>query len=80
MNTHKGSEVDGSALLSVEILLADLARQRFFGSIELKYEAGHIVLIRRTETIKPGGQDCRNNRGEHDEQQERPDRDIAAQR
>ena len=50
---------------SIEIMLADLERQRFFGSIELKYEGGQIVLIRRTETIKPGGQDCRDNRGEN---------------
>jgi len=42
-------------------LLADLQRQRFFGSIELKLEAGHVVLIRKTETIKPA-HDHRDNR------------------
>ena len=43
-------------------LLADLQRQRFFGSIELKLEAGRVVLIRKTETLKPP-YDRRDNRG-----------------
>jgi hypothetical protein len=46
----------------LECLLTDLQRQRFFGSIELKLEAGHVVLIRKTETIKPSD-DHRDNRG-----------------
>jgi hypothetical protein len=37
----------------LDCLLADLQRQRFFGSIELKLEAGYVVLIRKTETLKP---------------------------
>jgi hypothetical protein len=41
--------------------LDDLERQQFYGSVELKFEAGRIVLIRKTETIKPN--DYRNNRG-----------------
>jgi len=47
-------------------LLRDLEQRRFYGSLEIKFESGHLVWIRKTETIKP--QDCRNNRGEHDEQ------------
>jgi hypothetical protein len=43
-------------------LLADLERQRFFGSLELKLEAGRVVLIRKTETLKPID-GYRNNRG-----------------
>lgn len=42
-------------------LFAQLERQEFYGSVELKFEAGRIVLIRKTETIKPN--DHRNNRG-----------------
>ena len=34
-------------------LLAELARSTFYGAVELKYEAGVIVLIRKTETFKP---------------------------
>jgi hypothetical protein len=43
-------------------LLADLERKRFFGSLELKLEDGHVVLIRKTETIKPTNY-YRDNRG-----------------
>ncbi len=48
---------------SVENLLADLERQRFYGSLEVKLEAGKVVLLRKTETIKPVADDCRGNRG-----------------
>lgn len=37
--------------------ISDLAREleksRFYGSLELKYEDGRLVLIRKTETYKP---------------------------
>jgi hypothetical protein len=45
-------------------VLAALQRERFFGSIEMKFEAGRVVLLRKTETIKP---DCRKTRGIGDE-------------
>lgn len=38
---------------SIEQYLEDLERQRFFGLVELKYEAGQLVLIRKSETLKP---------------------------
>ena len=44
-------------------ILHDLERQRFYGSVEIKFEAGRVVLLRKTETIKPSGQNCRDNRG-----------------
>ena len=47
-------------------LLADLERQRFYGSVKIKFEAGRVVLVRKTETIKP--EHCRDNRGKHYEQ------------
>lgn len=34
-------------------LTAELERSRFYGSLELKYEDGRLVLIRKTETFKP---------------------------
>lgn len=48
--------------MSVELtnLLAALEQQRFFGTLEVKIEAGRVVLMRKTETIKP---DCRDPRG-----------------
>lgn len=33
--------------------LKNLEAMRFFGSVELKFEAGHIVLLKKTETLKP---------------------------
>ena len=43
-------------------LLDELERDRFYGSLEIKFEAGHPVLLRKIETIKP--ENYRNNRGE----------------
>jgi hypothetical protein len=43
-------------------LLSDLEQARFFGAVEIKFEAGRIVLIRKTETLKPEG--CRDTRGD----------------
>jgi hypothetical protein len=56
-----------STLYPLDCLLADLQRQRFFGSIELKLEAGHVVLIRKTETLKPVNdyRDTRRTDNEH---------------
>lgn len=48
---------------SVDQLLTELERQRFYGSLEIKFEAGKVVLLRKTETIKPTVENCRNTRG-----------------
>jgi len=34
-------------------LIAELTSQRFYGSLEIKFEAGRIVLLKKTETVKP---------------------------
>jgi hypothetical protein len=34
-------------------LLSQLEQSRFYGSLEFKYEAGRVVLIRKSETFKP---------------------------
>jgi hypothetical protein len=34
-------------------LVSGLEQSRFYGSLELKYEDGRLVLIRKTETFKP---------------------------
>ena len=41
-------------------LLADLEKAGFWGSLEIKFEGGNVVLIKKTETLKPNQ---RNNRG-----------------
>jgi hypothetical protein len=33
--------------------LEHLRQSRFYGSLEIKLEAGRIVLLKKTETIKP---------------------------
>ena len=48
----------------VDEVLRTLERSRFYGSVEIKYEAGRVVLLRKTETIKP---DFRDTRGKNDE-------------
>lgn len=50
-------------------ILRDLERGKFYGSVEVKLEAGKVVLVRKTETIKPGAENCRGNRGNEDERQ-----------
>jgi hypothetical protein len=50
-------------MLSINDVLASLVRDRFYGSVEIKFEAGRPVLLRKTETIKPTEEDCRENRG-----------------
>jgi hypothetical protein len=49
-------------MCGLERVLNELARDRFYGSLEIKFEAGKPVLLRKTETIKPT-EDRRENRG-----------------
>ena len=51
-------------LESVQRILSGLSQQKFYGSIELRFESGHVVLVRKTETTKPD--DCWDNRGDND--------------
>ena len=48
---------------TISEVLGDLERKGFYGSVEIKFEAGRVVLLRKTETIKPTGQNRRDNRG-----------------
>jgi hypothetical protein len=34
-------------------LITELTSQRFYGSLEIKFEAGRVVLLKKTETVKP---------------------------
>jgi hypothetical protein len=44
-NTVLPSDVPG--------LLDQFRREKFYGSLELRLEAGDVVLLKKTETIKP---------------------------
>lgn len=55
--------------MAVNDLLRSLERSRFYGTVELKFESGRVVLIRKTETLKPSADDRRDNRGDTDEHQ-----------
>lgn len=57
---------EGELMNTVNELLARLESARFYGSLEIKLEAGRVVLIRKTESIRPQAQDTnyRINRGE----------------
>lgn len=46
-------------------ILTELERKRFYGTVEIKFEAGHAVLLRKTETIKP--ENYRTSRGDERE-------------
>lgn len=52
---------------SLTQLLEEVTRERFYGSVEIKFEAGKPVLVRKTETIKPTYAGGRDTRGQLDE-------------
>lgn len=50
-------------------LLRQLEAMRFYGSLEVKFEAGQITVIKKTESIKPVASNHRDNRGINDQSQ-----------
>ena len=52
---------------AVQQLVTELERPRFYGSLEIKFEAGKVILLRKSETIKPTVENGRTNRGKQDE-------------
>ena len=48
-------------------LLEGLEREKFYGSLEVKIEAGRIVLIRQCQTFKPTEPTYGNNRSHHEQ-------------
>jgi hypothetical protein len=44
-------------------LVRRLSREGFYGSVELKMENGRVVILKKTETIKPT--ESRSTRGEY---------------
>lgn len=47
---------------SVELVLREFERDKLYGEVVVKYEAGRVVIVKRTESIKPA--DNRNTRNE----------------
>lgn len=47
-------------------MLHQLETARFYGCVEVKFEAGVVTVIKKTESIKPVVGDHRNNRGQED--------------
>ena len=52
---------------SIDELLQQMQRERFYGALEIKLEAGKIVLVRKTENIKFDYREARGN-NEHPKQ------------
>jgi len=46
-------------------ILKHLEQQGFYGALDIKFEAGRVVLIRKTETLKPALSDKGENHNEH---------------
>ncbi|MEN6535757.1 MAG: hypothetical protein ABFD89_18985 [Bryobacteraceae bacterium] len=44
-------------------LIRELERSRFWGSLEIQFQAGVVGLLKKTETVKPEAMSQRNNRG-----------------
>ncbi len=47
-------------------ILHEQEQKGFYGSLEIKLEAGRVVLIRKTETIRPTVENYRISRGKND--------------
>ena len=50
-------------IVEVTRLLSALARQQFYGSLEVKMEAGRITLVRKTENLKVGNKEWNYREG-----------------
>jgi hypothetical protein len=58
-------------MIELARLLRELEAARFFGSLELKFESGHVVLLKKTETLKPAQSSYGDNRGTYERNQSR---------
>ncbi len=63
---EKARKTMSPGLLEVVERLYNLECERFYGAMEIKFEAGRVILLRKTETTKPNN--CRENRGEYNDQ------------
>lgn len=50
---------------TVEMLVREFEYDRLYGTVEIKFEAGRVVLLKKSETIKPlSDRDIRGDEGE----------------
>jgi hypothetical protein len=61
---------DSLVAASVLRIMSGLMEQGFYGSVELKFEAGKLVTLKKTETIKPA-ELFRDTRGSYERSQSR---------
>ena len=52
-------------------LITELQDSRYFGTVELRFEAGKITYIKKTETLKPEDLTHRENQGTNERNQYR---------
>jgi hypothetical protein len=50
-------------------LLHQLEQSGFYGAVEVKFEAGVVVLLKKIETFKPTHSSYGDNRGVHERNQ-----------
>jgi len=50
----------------VDLLLREYIREKLYGTIEIKFENGKVVLMTRKETIKPAANERNNRESEHE--------------
>ena len=55
-------------MTAVAQILRELEATSFYGTLEFRFEAGRVVLLRKTETIKPGPDSYRGTRSAINEQ------------
>lgn len=51
----------------IPAVIDELRRQRFYGSLELKFESGNLVVVKKTQTFRPSPVSHRENRGSSNE-------------
>jgi hypothetical protein len=51
---------------SVELLHREFVTNKLYGEITTKYEAGRVVLLKKTESIKPASQRSTRDEGEQE--------------
>lgn len=45
--------MDGAIAQGINVYLMNLSKEHFFGTVEVQFSDGEIILMRKTETIRP---------------------------
>lgn len=61
------SETRQYTIEDIPQMLAELSQERFYGALELKFENGHLVVIKKTQTLRAFPVSHRENRGSSNE-------------